>query len=137
MLKQLTLLVALTTSLAFGQESAILAREESVRKAILAEDSKTLAPMLAKNFVAIWPDGSFCDRQGQIEILGKGFKADTLELEDVNIRIHGDTAVVTGIWNVQGEWNGSKVGPRAYTHVWVKEGEDWKLSTRHLTTVSK
>lgn len=93
--------------------------------------------MLTENFMAIWPDGSFCDREGQLEILGKGFKADTLETEDVTIRIHGNTAVVTGIWKVQGEWDGKKVGPRAYTHVWVKEGNDWKLSTRHLTAVSK
>ncbi len=133
MLRSLLLFIALTTSLCFAQEPAIRAKEEAFRKAVATQNAKALDPMLTAEFVAIWPDGSKSTRDDQMKLLGNTVKVEDVQISDIHVSFYGDTAIVTGTWNIKGVWEGKPMGPRAYTHVWVKEGDDWKLASRHLT----
>lgn len=133
MLRSILLFIALTTSLCFAQEPAIKAKEEAFRKAIATQNSKALEPLLAEEFVAIWPDGSRADRKEQIGAFGTLITVEDVQLSDLKVRFYGDTAIVNGIWTIKGVWDGKPMGPRSYTHVWVKEGGDWKLASRHLS----
>ena len=137
MFRYLLLLVALTTSLAFGQESALQAKEEAVRQAVVNEDARAMDALMASKFVAVWPDGSVSDRKDQLALLGSRLTVDSVKISDVNILIIGDTAIVQGTWDIQGVWNGKPMEPRTYTHTWVKEGGDWKLASRHFTIKKK
>lgn len=135
----LLLLVALgLTSACWADEAlekAVLQQEAAFKTAMADADDATLDRLLGDDFHAVWPDEAPADKAGQKECLSTRFNVDKVETSQVKVRLYnGDTAVVTGLLSFQGLYNGKPMDvPRHFTHVWVKQGRDWKLVSRHLS----
>jgi ketosteroid isomerase-like protein len=60
------------------------------------------------------------------------------ELSDLKVRMHGDTAIVTGAYHEKGESNGK---PYEYhgrlTDVWMKSGGKWQVVASHYSVAFK
>src|ERR1041384_2189081 len=56
--------------------------------------------------------------------------------DDVNVRVNGDTAVVTGRSKFRGRYKGwSMAGQYQYTDVLVKRSGNWKAVGSHITAI--
>jgi len=144
MLKRILFLLLALGLTGLGQadqalENAVLQQEAALKTAMAGADSATLDRLLGDDFHAVWPDEAPADKAEQKNCLTTRFDVDKVETSQVKVRLYnGDTAVVTGLLTFQGLYNGKPMDvPRRFTHVWVKQGHDWKLVSRHLSRSEK
>ena len=98
-----------------------------------------LSSLLAEDFVITIEDGSIYSKAGYISHSADGStKVQVAELSDLKVRMHGDTAIVTGAYHERGESNGK---PYEYhdrlTDVWMKSGGKWQVVASHYSVPSK
>jgi ketosteroid isomerase-like protein len=98
-----------------------------------------LSSLLAEDFVITIEDGSTYSKAGYIShSADPATKVQVAELSDLKVRMHGDTAVVTGAYHEKGESNGK---PYEYhdrlTDIWVKVGGKWQVVASQYSVPSK
>ena len=92
-------------------------------------DAEKMSRILADDFVGRWGDGSTTDKRGTVEPVRTGAdRHSSNQLVECNVRIYGDTAVVTGIQTEQSVLEGRDgSGTYSYTDVFVKRGGRWQI----------
>jgi ketosteroid isomerase-like protein len=98
-----------------------------------------LSTLLSDEFVITIEDGSVYSKAGYIShSADSGTHVQTAELSDLKVRIHGDTAIVTGSYHEKGE---SKGKPYEYhdrlTDVWMKTGGKWQVVASHYSVPTR
>ena len=90
---------------------------------------------LADDFVVTESDGSVFNKTQFLSNTAKGPDVADYRLQDVNVRIYGNVALVqaTGLWTGK---NGSN-GMSRYTDVYVRAGEEWKTVSAQITRTSQ
>jgi ketosteroid isomerase-like protein len=98
-----------------------------------------LSSLLAEDFVITIEDGSVYSKAGYISHSADvSTRVHVAELSELKVRMHGDTAIVTGAYHEKGESNG-----KAYeyhdrlTDVWMKVGGKWQVVASHYSVPSK
>ncbi len=111
--------------------------EKRFNAALLKKDAVTLDELLADDIVHIGFEGQFA---GKAEYMAF-FKRDIwqyrkYEPSNETVKVVGDVAVVTGrvdrtivINNVE------TTGGFAFTHVWSRAGERWRMTSSHVTGI--
>ena len=139
------LLVAASITLAmcgqtFGQssvEQALMDLERQWVKASLASNGEALAPLLASNIVVLGSDGTMQTKAAYVAMTNKG-KWQVNEISDMKVQVHGDTAVVTGLWTGKGTDGAGKAfdGRERFADTWVKmpDGKWQCVATASATT---
>ena len=96
--------------------------------ALVARDAEALDSILADDFLMVWIDGR---RIRKADVLAgtaaRRTRVDPYTTEDVEIRIYGDTAVVTGRASLKltlGEQ--AETSEFSYTNVYVREPTGWR-----------
>ena len=102
-------------------EQALLALEQRWVTASKASDGPAVGALLAENFTAIDSDGSMRTKAELMERTTKG-KWTTTALTDMNVVMHGNTGIVTGVWTGVGTDGGGKAvdGRERWADTWVK-----------------
>lgn len=100
---------------------------------------EVFAPMLDEDFVITFEDGSTYSKTGYLSYsVTTSTRVDVVEMTDLKIRVHGDTAIVTGLYHERGE---DKKGPYDYrdrfTDVWMKKGSKWLIIASHYAVPYK
>ena len=106
-------------------KSKIIALERlSKMQAFAAKDVKTLDQLLDKNFVLVNPDGKV---ETKADLLLFVQSADSLQytVGVMMVRVHGDTAVATGLYSLTGVQHGNRLSYRGrFVDTWLlKEGQ--------------
>ena len=98
-----------------------------------------LSSLLSEDFVITIEDGSVYSKAGYIShSADASVHVSVAELSDLKVRLHGDTAVVTGAYHEKGESGG-----KAYeyhdrlTDVWMKSGGKWQVISSHYSVPYK
>ncbi len=86
---------------------------------------------LAEDFICIESDGSVLNKGEFLTNAVKGPDVADYKLEEVDVRIYGDSALVraTGLWTRQ---DGS-TGISRYIDVYVKKSEGWRTVSAQIT----
>ena len=92
-----------------------------------------LASLLDEDFVITFEDGSIYGKTGYISFSATTtIHVDLAEMSDVKVRMHGNTAILTGVYHEKGK---DKDGPYdfhdRFTDVWMKSGGKWRLIASH------
>lgn len=133
-----SLLACLLPSL-FGQEKSDAATIRSLEikwtESYKQHSIDMLSSLLAEDFVITVEDGSVYSKAGYISHTADAkVRVDVAEMSDLKVRIHGDTAVVTGAYHERGESSGK---PYEYhdrlTDVWMKVGGKWQVIASHYS----
>src|SRR5581483_2331618 len=100
---------------------------------------ENLSSLLADDFVITIEDGSVYSKPGYISHTADGsVHVDIAEMSDLKVRMHGDTAIVTGAYHEKGTANGK---PYEYhdrlTDVWMKTAGKWQVIASHYSVPSK
>ncbi len=111
----------------FKQE--LLKANKEYDTALVRGDADALDRLYADDFVYTTFDGSVRDKKQQLAFTRSGdLRLESGRSDDVNIRIYGNTAVMTGRFTARGKLNGKDLSIRErYTAVWVRKNSRWRL----------
>jgi ketosteroid isomerase-like protein len=101
------------------ERKQVAAAEAALRRALLGSDVHALESLLDDDFVWTQATGEQMTRRQLLDALGSGrLNYSRLEAHDVSIAVHGDAAVVRGVWQTP--------SASAYTLTLVDAGDGWK-----------
>lgn len=100
-------------------------------------DADAVAALLTDDFTAVGPAGFVLTRAQWLERFTSGdLKFEKLAWEDVQFRIHGDTAVGIGIQDQQGTFQDRRVDGRFRgTQIYTRQDGVWKILGMQLSPV--
>jgi ketosteroid isomerase-like protein len=119
--------------------SALLALEKEWDDAIVRKDMAVLERILDPGFLFIDVDGTVTRRSALLA----GIRSPKLVIEpfvtrDVEVRVYGSTAVLTGWFEQKGSYDGRRFTLRQrYTDVYVRVGSRWVVVSAHASTLSR
>jgi ketosteroid isomerase-like protein len=98
-----------------------------------------LSSLLAEDFTITIEDGNVYSKAGYIShSADPSTHVQVAELSELKVRMHGETAIVTGAYHERGESNGK---PYEYhdrlTDVWMKVGGKWQVVASHYSVPTK
>ena len=98
-----------------------------------------LASLLDEDFVITFEDGSTYGKTGYISYsAATSIQVEVAEMSDVKIRMHGNTAVLTGAYHERGVEKGEAYDYRdRFTDVWMKIEGKWRLVASHYGIPAK
>jgi len=98
-----------------------------------------LSSLLADDFVNTIEDGSVYSKAGYIShTADASVKVEVAEQSDMKVRIHGDTAVVTGAYHERGTSTGKPYEYRdRFTDVWMRINGKWQVVASHYSVPVK
>src|SRR6266481_995505 len=98
-----------------------------------------LSSLLAEDFVITVEDGNTYSKSGYIShSADPSVQVDIAEITDLRVRMHGNTAVVTGAYHERGRSNGKPYEYRdRLTDVWMKIGNKWQVMSSHYSVPLK
>jgi ketosteroid isomerase-like protein len=103
-------------------------------KAILAKDPATIDRLLADDFIGTTNDQKYSKEDAIADV--KSGMHESLELDDIDVRVWGDTAVAT-----MGQEEKSRHGKEdfsghyLFTNVWIKLNGQWRAVASHGSRV--
>jgi ketosteroid isomerase-like protein len=131
-------LVAFTPAVATADTADDIEQMEEQRiQAILDVDMPTLYAIYAQDFFYNLAAGNSLTRSEYLPMYASGeLKVNISMGEGRDIRVYGDTAVVTGVVHVNATIKGENRNLHLrYLNVWVKRAEGWVLVARQATNL--
>jgi ketosteroid isomerase-like protein len=106
----------------------ILALESAWNHALEAKDAKGMEMMLSNTFVSVDIDGSIADKSEFLaSIKAPDYQPSQAVIEQSNVRVYGDSAVVVGTFRVKGIDKGkSYVHRERFVDTWIKTNGTWQ-----------
>ena len=138
----IVLLVGISAILSPAQEregAAVRALELKWTESYKLHQIDILSSLLAEDFVITIEDGSVYSKAGYIShSADTSVHVEVAEMSDLKVRMHGETAVVTGAYHERGESNGKRYEYHdRFTDVWMKSGGNWKVVASHYSVPVK
>jgi len=98
-----------------------------------------LSSLLADEFVITVEDGNVYSKAGYISHTADSkVHVQVAEMSDLKVRMHGDTAVVTGAYHEKGESEGKPYEYHdRFTDVWMKTAGKWHVVGSHYSVPLK
>jgi uncharacterized protein (TIGR02246 family) len=120
-----------------GAEQELRALETARTEAIRAGDSATLEKLYADDFRGVTSGGQTVDKASILEVLKRAAGGLPAEIEDLKVRIHGDTAVVTGLIRLSALSQEGRVAVNSfrYTHIYARRDGRWQMIAGQSTNV--
>jgi ketosteroid isomerase-like protein len=99
-------------------------------------DTATTDRLLTDDFVGIGPVGYALPKAAWLARHRDGLHYDRLDLDEVDTRRHGDTAITTARWSARGTAQGHPI-PEATraTLIATREDGDWRLAGIHVSFI--
>ena len=129
------LLFALATAAQTADGSRIITLEKKWTDAYRLRDIGILSSLLAEDFVITVEDGNTYGKAGYItHSADTSVHVEIAELSDLRVRMHGNTAVVTGAYHEKGSSKGKAYEYRdRLTDVWMNTGGRWQVIASHYS----
>src|SRR5689334_15703892 len=108
--------------------------EERIQAQVHA-DAAALDRLYADDFIGVGPSGTVRTKPQVIADFTSGdLKFQSINTDEVQVRVYGNTAVETGLSTMIGQDKG-KVVPRdtRFTRVWVNQRGRWRLVANHYS----
>jgi ketosteroid isomerase-like protein len=112
-----------------GDEAGhILALETAWNHALEAKDSKALDMLLASTLVSVDIDGSISSKSEFLAgIESADYQPSQAVTEQSSVQVHGDAAVVVGIFRIKGTEKGKPyVRRERFVDTWIKTNGTWQ-----------
>jgi len=115
--------------------SKILAFENKWNAAYKRGDVATMESLLADDFIITAEDGSTFSKSGYIAHSGDStLHVQITEMSGLNVRMHGNVAVVTGAYHEKGISKGKPYEYRdRFTDVWMNMKGRWQVIASHYS----
>lgn len=113
----------------------VLALEKEWNEVYKRSDVAAMNDLLADDFIITVEDGSIFSKPGYIAHNGNSsVQVDVSEMSELQVRMHGTTAVVTGAYHEKGKEAGRPYEYHdRFTDVWMNSSGRWQLITSHYS----
>jgi hypothetical protein len=123
-----------------AEDRAELTRiEEQMAALLVKHDPAGLEPLLAADWKLVLSEGGIMSRNQLLDALKSGklkFTADSAE--QLDIRFFADTAIVIGITNSRGTWEGEEFSGRdRFTDVFIRKNGKWLCVSTHTSNLAE
>ncbi len=94
--------------------------------------------LYAPNYTVVGPQGRMMTGKEDLQDIKNGaFKIESADHSEVEPRVYGDTAVVTGLSTIKGTHNGQDISGRyRWTDMFVRQNGEWKAVASQVTKVN-
>jgi ketosteroid isomerase-like protein len=119
--------------------NAVLALEKKWTQAYKERQIDILSSLLSDEFIITVEDGSTYGKEGYItHTADTSVRVQIAELSDLRVRMHGNTAVVTGAYHEKGQSKGKDYEYHdRLTDVWMDVGGKWQVIASHYSVPLK
>jgi ketosteroid isomerase-like protein len=120
-------------------EEELLKLEKEFARAIVKNDAEAIGQFLADDWVIIDADGGIIDKARFLGVVESGaLTHEMMESDDVEVRIYGDSAVVSGLTRTKGKFMGQDFSTQERaTDVFVMQNGRWQCVFSQLTRFIK
>lgn len=123
-----------------AEDRAELTRiEEQMAALLVKHDPAGLEPLLAADWKLVLSEGAIMSRNQLLDALKSGkLKFSSDSAEQLDIRFFADTAVVIGITNSRGTWEGEEFSGRdRFTDVFIRKNGKWLCVSTHTSNLAE
>ena len=133
----ISLAVFLVAAAPADDRSDILAVERAWDTAVVKRDVAALDRILADDFLLVWINGQISGKRDMLQaVAARKAEIHPFETEDVNVRIYGDTAVVTGRFTQTAHLGErSETNQFRYTDVYHRTRRGWQAISAHASLI--
>ena len=119
-------------------EDTLIQIEHEWGNALLQADVAAWSRYLGDDWVLTYSDGTLVTKPMALADLKEGaLRIESFQLDDVKVRVYGDTAVVTGQITEKSKFRDKDTsGVRRFTDVFVKRDGRWQAVASHESNVS-
>jgi ketosteroid isomerase-like protein len=112
---------------------------EALARAELERDVEALGRLIHDDFLGVDPSGAMLTKRDTVDTYASGLIVlQTLVVEDQNIRVAGDTGVVTAQSMMRGRTPEGEFEQRyRFTDVYVRQNGEWRLFASHVTPLRR
>lgn len=120
-------------------EQELLRVEKDFAAAVLSNKVDAIGKFLSDDWVIVDADGGVIDKARFLGAIQSGTLVhEEMELDDLTVRAHGNSAVVTTITSTKGKFAGREFATQERaTDFFVKRGGRWQCVFSQLTTFKK
>lgn len=128
---------------AMGQDSSEAATIKALELKMLdcykLHQVEVFANILDEDFVITFEDGSTYSKTGYLSYsASSSTHVESVEIPQMKVRVHGDTAIVTGVYHEKGIDAQKAYDYRdRFTDVWMKKSGKWRLIAAHYAVPQK
>ncbi len=135
----LTLFSSALAQQATSPSAKVLALEAKWNDAYKASNITAMDALLADDFIITVEDGNTFSKAGYIaHVNDPDTRVEVSEMTDLKVRMHGNTAVVTGAYHEKGTTRGKPYDYRdRFTDVWQDVGGKWQVIASHYSVPSR
>ncbi|UUZ56279.1 nuclear transport factor 2 family protein [Massilia sp. H-1] len=107
--------------------------------AIIRKDMAAVATNMAPDYRHIRDNGDIADGAGFLAAIGSPkLVIDPYRVEDFDVRVYGDVALLTGRTRMTGSYDGKQFKSHyRYTDVYVRRDGQWKVASVQITPVQE
>ncbi|MES2992994.1 MAG: bifunctional 2',3'-cyclic-nucleotide 2'-phosphodiesterase/3'-nucleotidase, partial [Pseudomonadota bacterium] len=112
---------------------------EAWDRAIVAKDREGIASNMCADFRQIGPGGEVEDRESFVrDLLSPELQIDPYRVDEFEIRLYGDTALLSGVTRMTGRYAGKPFASHyRYIDVYVRTAGQWKVCSVQTTPIAK
>ena len=116
-------------------EQELLKFEQEFTRAIAQNDAEAIGGFVADDWVVIGPDGRIIEKERFLGVIKSGaLTHETMESDEIRVRVFGDSAVVTALTRTKGKFMGKDFSTQERaTDVFVKGDGRWQCVLSQLT----
>lgn len=121
-----------------NNSSQVLAAEKQWNEVYKRGDIAMMNSLLTDDFIITVEDGSTFSKPGYIAHTGNTtVHVQVSDMSDLQVRMHGNTAVVTGAYHEKGKDKGKAYEYRdRLTDIWMNYNGRWRLIASHYSPLS-
>ena len=112
--------------------------EEQMTELLAKNDIDALLPLLSTDWKLVLADGNMMTRTQLSDLIKSGklrFSAD--RVDEMDVRLYGDAAVIIGITSSRGAWEGSEFSGRdRFTDIFVRKDGKWICVSSHSSDLA-
>jgi hypothetical protein len=119
-----------STAVAMSADQKSVADTERQRFAAqVSKNYDVLDKVLANDLTYTHSNGNKDSKQSYIQSIRDGkSKYDAIDVEELNVRVYGNTAVINGVCMIKAINNGETINTHLrYTDVYVRKGSQWQM----------
>jgi len=132
-------LVAAAVRAAAPAESTLLELDATLQRAVLKQDTTTLGELLSDDWILTTSSGKVVSKAAFLAaVADPKQRLDVNASSEVEVRQHGDTAIVTAVLHERGSVDGKPHDAWVrYTDTWVREGGVWHYVAAHACRLAE
>ncbi len=125
-----------------AEANQLIQLEERWNRASQRKDANTIAGMITSDYFYTGTEGEVGNGALLLKHAREG-EADepryqSYKIDDVRVRIYGNTAVVTGRWTGSGTTqNKNAIAQERWTDVWIRHDDSWKCVCSQSTKIER